>query len=158
MANPTLETLRSAILDSVKGRKLGLSPAGYLQGQLASVETQSGLAATTTLISTATAALTAYGVSLVGSTITSGATSYTLANPVPGVSKKLINISSGTATVTLDSTAAGQAICSTVGSTGAILTFSGKGASIELLGLSTLHYQVVSNLSGSTGTKLVTIA
>ena len=32
MANPTLETLRNEILDSIKGRKLGLDKDGYLQG------------------------------------------------------------------------------------------------------------------------------
>ena len=154
MANPTLETLRSAILDSVKGRKLGLSPTGYLQGQLSVKEPQTGLAASTTLISTATAALPAYGVSIIGSTITSGATSYTLADPVPGVRKVLFNGTTGTATVTLLSTTAGQGIVSTgsAASTYSVIQFVGKGAMAELVGLSTLHYAMLTPLAITTVT------
>lgn len=154
MAATTLEELRSNVLDSIKGRKLGLNAAGFLQGQLAVRDATTGITGTSTLMSTATAALPAYGISLLGSTLTSGATSYTLADPVPGVRKVLFNPTTGTVTVTLNSTTAGQSIVSTgsAASTYSIINFVGKGAMADLIGLSTLQYGLMTPLAITTVT------
>lgn len=157
----SLEGLRSNVLDSIKGRKLGLNPSGYLQGQLTTREVVAGVsAAGSTILSSATAALTAYGVSLVGSTGTSAATSYTLADPVPGVRKMLFNTSTGTVTVTLNSTAAGQGLVSTgsVTSTLSVIAMAGKGGWIELIGLTTSQYGVLGVQQISTGGTGITLS
>lgn len=152
--NASLEGLRSEILDSIKGRKIGLEPAGYLQGQLTVRDPQTGMTSGTTLLSTATSLLPAYGMSIVGSTQTSGATAYTLADPVPGVRKVIFNPTTGTATITLNSTAAGQGIVSTgsITSTYSVIQMVGKGAMIDMIGLSTNEYGVMTNFAITTVT------
>ena len=151
----SLELLRNGILDSIKGRKLGLNPAGYLQGQLAVRDAATGLTGQTTVLSTASAALPNYGVSLVGSTISSGSSAsstsaYALADPVPGVRKMLFNPSTGNLAV-ITSSAATFCSSGSVTSTYWQVTLNGKGSFCELIGLTTGLWGVLSCNQISTG-------
>ena len=151
----TLEGLRSRVLDSIKGRKLGLGPQGYLQGQLAALEVVTGLTAGTTLIAAAASvALPNYGFSFVGSTLTSGSTGssgtggdYTLADPVPGVRKVLYNPSTSPGVVR--STAA--LFRSTGGAAYTQVTLLGNGVWCEFLGASTAQWVAINSFAYSTG-------
>ena len=153
MANGALlEELRSQVLDSIKGRKLGLDANNYLVGALAFRNPILGsTGGGSTVLSSATASLVPYGVSMVGSSGTSAATSYTLQMPIPGVKKTLFVPTTGYAvvTVTTDATGAGAGafLCSTasVTSTYQIITFTGKGNFVELIGLTTALWGVVND-------------
>ncbi len=167
----SLEGLRSNYIDSIKGRKIAMGGPGwaegpggaaasvgqYLQGPAGYREVLSGVGAGTTILSTlATVALPPYGVSLVGSTLTSGSTGssgtggyFTLGDPVTGIRKTLICPSSAPAVVA--STAA--KLQSTGGSTYSQVTLA-QGAFVELMGISTNLWMAVdlSQLSTGNGT------
>ncbi len=157
----TLEGMRSNVLDSIKGRKLGLSPEGYLQGQLTVREVVGNVTDGTTLLSTGAApVLTNYGFTLVGSTLTSGSTGssgtggyFTIADPVPGVRKVLLCPSTAPAVVA--STAA--LIGSTAGSTYSQVTIQ-QGGSVELLGISTALWRAINIAQVSTGGSATLVA
>lgn len=171
----SLEGLRSNVLDSFKGRKIGLggpgwaegpggaavSNAQYLQGAAGFREPLSGITPGTTLLSTAAAtAIPPYGVSLVGSTLTSGSTGssgtggyYTLGDPVTGLRKLLICPSSAPAVVA--STAA--LIGSTAGSTYSQLTMQ-SGAAVELVAISTSLWRAFDISQVSTGGSATLVA
>lgn len=150
----TLEGMRSNVLDSIKGRKLGLSPEGYLQGQLTVREVISNVTDGTTLLSTGTApVLPNYGFSLVGSTLTSGSTGssgtggfFTLNDPTPGVRKILSCPSSAPGVVSCTAAKIGA----TAGSTYTQVTLL-QGAYVELFGVSTGLWNVIDAFQYSTG-------
>lgn len=149
--NTLLEGLRSQILDSIKGRKFGLDVNSDLVVRSVRQPVM-GTTGGTTILSTASATLPAYGVSMVGSSGTSGATSYVLDAPIPGVRKTIFNPTTGT--VVLGTTAAGAFICSTgsATSTYGYATFAGKGNILEMIGLTTALWGVVTNYGISTVT------
>lgn len=137
----SLEGLRNEVLDSIKGRKLGLHPSGYLQGQLSVRDVVTGLTAGSTLVAAgANVSLPNYGISIVGSTLTSGSTGssgtggfYTLADPLPGIRKVMYNPSTSPAVVAC----AAAKIVSTGGAAFGQVTLVTAGSYVELLGIST---------------------
>lgn len=164
--NTLLEGLRSQLLVSIFGRRLGFAPGNafqtepeYLVGPRAFREQVAGVSSGSTIVSTAVAtALPPYGVSLIGASGASATTAYILSAPVPGVKKMLFVPTTGYAVVitTTDTTGAGAGpmICSTasVTSTHQTITFAGKGNYCELIGLTTGLWGVLSfQLKESTG-------
>ena len=135
----TLQGLRSQLITSIKGRRLALDPNDYLVGPRALREQIEGFSSGgSTITSTSVATpLVAYGVSVVGATGASATTAYLLAAPVPGVTKTIFNPTTGGVTVL--TTAAGAFVCSTASaaSTQGSITFVGKGACVDLIGLTT---------------------
>lgn len=162
MAQDTsLNGLRSKIITSLFGRRAGLSWGNssdnnpeYLVGIRAVAEQVSGVsAAGSTIVSTAVATpLPAYGISLVGATAASATTAYLLAAPVPGVAKRIFNPTTGQANI--GTTDAGAFICSTasVTSTQGNIFLVGKGAQVELWGLTTALWGLAQNLAITTVT------
>lgn len=159
--NATLEGLRNQIVKSLFGRSLGFTPGQstetnfeFLAGVKGFREPITGWSSGgSTLTSTSVASdLPAYGVSLVGATAASATTAYTLAAPVPGVRKILFNPTTGQAVIL--TTGAGAFICSSasITSTQGTITFVGKGAMAELVGLSTALWGLVTNLAITTVT------
>lgn len=144
----TLEGIRSSVMDSIKGRKLGIDPTGLLVGQAG---VRAPITALTSLSSGAT--LAAYGLSTIFSA--SAGIPFLLAAPIPGVEKELLSISSGGGVVTL---ASGN-FQTTAGSTTTSVTFSGaNGGYVRLMGISTAVYFVTDNKAASSaaGTPLAT--
>lgn len=150
--NTTLEGLRSQLITSIFGRRLALDSGEFIVGPKAFREQVEGFTAATTLMSTSVAALSAYGMSMLGSTQTSGSTAWTLAAPVPGTKKVLFNPTTGSANVT--TTGAGAFVCSTASaaSTQGNIFFVGKGAMVELIGISTSLWGVMTPLAITTVT------
>lgn len=133
----TLEGIRSRILDSIKGRKLGLDQNGFLTGHPGDVRP------ITSHTSAGSTAITNYGVSLIHTT--SNGSSFTLAAPFPGVGKTLIADTTGGGVVTL---AAGSNFVTSASSTQTILTFASSYANqVNLFGLSTAAYMVAGALT-----------
>ena len=143
--NTLLEGLRSQILTQIFGRRLGLTPgnssdsaAEYLAGFKAVRMGISGVTSGSTIVSTSVSTpLPAFGISLIGASGASGTTAYLLAAPVPGVRKYLFNPTTGLAVVGTTDAGAFVASSGSITSTYGILTFAGKGANIELMGLTT---------------------
>lgn len=164
--NTSLEGLRSQMLVSIFGRRMGLAAgnaiqtqAEYLVGPRALREQVQGVSSGSTIVTTAVATpLVPYGVSLIGASAASATTGYTLSAPVPGVRKILFVPTTGYAvvTVTTDTTGAGAGafLCSTasVTSTHQIITFAGKGNICELIGLTTGLWGVLTNYAITTVT------
>lgn len=167
MAQDTsLNGLRNQIITQVYGRRLGLSQGNssdtnseYLVGVRALREQVEGVSsAGSTLTSTSVASLLSpYGMSLVGATGASATTAYQLGAPVPGVTKRIFNPTTGQAVVL--TTAQGAFIISTgsVTSTFGSMTFSAKGAAIELYGVTTGFWAVTNVSQISTGGIAVTL-
>lgn len=131
----TLEGIRSRIATSIFGRRLGLDSNDFLVGakdNVKPIETISSTAASQTLV--------AYGTSIISATnaSTDSALAMTLAAPIPGVEKYLVQTSSSTAgyAITL---ASGQFI-SSGSSAGVTLTSLGANQSMSLVGISTAAY------------------
>jgi hypothetical protein len=144
----SLNGIRNRLITQIHGRRLGLASgnssdqgAHYLAGPAAAISPIEGWsAAGSTIVSTSVAnQLVPYGVSVVGATGASGTTGYTLSAPVPGVDKTIFCPTSGYAVITL---ASGNFI-TTASSTCTIATFSGKGQTLKLTGLSTAWYGVM---------------
>mgnify|MGYP001585908720 CR=1 FL=1 len=152
MAN-SLETIRSALLTTVFGRRLGLSPAEFLGGakdiQVQVQDLNTGSSAI---------AVPPYGISRITcSGSTQGPVQYLLDAPVPGVYKTLMLGGTAGATSTGSyqflSTAAGAAILiSSLGSTSGVVNLKDAGAMVKLVGLTTNLWGVVAEaLYTSTG-------
>lgn len=161
MAQDTsLNGLRSALITSIFGRRLALAAGNssdsnpeYLVGVRALREQVEGVSsAGSTLTSTSVASnLSPFGMSLVGATGASATTAYNLAAPVPGVTKRIFNPTTGQAVVF--TTGAGAFICSTgsITSTLGSITLSAKGAFVELYALTTALWGVTGISQISTG-------
>lgn len=139
----TLEGLRNQILDSVKGRKLGLDVSGYLVGQLAAREP---ITAATSL--TTGTVIPAYGLT----TLVSGpsGSSWQLAAPVPGVTKHLTVLT--TMLVAVVSVVSGTILSSgsAIASTLTKLTFDSSYANtVRLYGRSSAQYVLLDPLTSS---------
>lgn len=162
MAQDTsLNGLRNQLITQLYGRRLGLSAGNssasdveYLVGPRAFREQVEGFSsAGSTITSTSVASLLSpFGVSVVGASGASATTAYQLAAPVPGVTKRIFNPTTGQAVIL--TTAQGAFICSTasVTSTQGTITFVGKGASVELIGLTTNLWGLAENLAITTVT------
>ncbi len=154
----SLNGLRNQIITSIFGRRLGLSQgnssdtnAHYLVGPVAHREVVEGWSAAGSTIISSAYNLSAHGLSVVGCTGASATTSYTLSAPVPGVKKMIFNVTTGYGVIAC---ASGSFICSTASaaSTQATITFVGKGAYTELLGLTTGLWGLAENLAITTVT------
>jgi len=154
MAQDTsLSGLRNQIVTSIFGRRLGLAPGNssdvainYLTGSHAFREQVEGWSAAGSSIISSAYNLAPYGISVVGCSGASATTTYTLSNPVPGVTKKIFNVTTGYGVVSL---ASGSFLVSTgsAASTQAQITFVGKGAYVELIGLTTVFWGLTENLA-----------
>jgi len=131
-------------LTSLYGRRLGLDQNGHLVGPLSFRVPTEGIASSAgTTDYVALTSLTAYGVSVVGST-SSGSAAYTLASPIPGVVKYIVNPT--TATITVASTAGGAYFAlSSAGGTvsGTTITTTRGGIGLQLLGMTTAAWAVI---------------
>lgn len=138
-----LDGLRGQYLTSIYGRRLALDVNGLVVGPPDIRVPTMGFTDGTTIISSAAAdaVLPAYGVSVIGSTLTSASTGLTLAAPIPGVTKTIINGSSGTATVTLVTGGIGSS--GSISSTQTVMTFAGRGANIQLQGITTAVWAIL---------------
>lgn len=154
MAQDTsLQGLRSQLLTQIYGRRLALDAGDYMVGPKAFREQVSGVSsAGSTVTSTGVGSnIDPFGLTVVGATGASATTAYNLAAPVPGVTKRIFNPTTGTAVVL--TTGAGAFICSTgsVTSTFGIITLTAKGSFIELYGHSTALWLVTGISQISTG-------
>src|SRR5205085_1621983 len=122
-----LETLRNSIIDSIKGRKIGIDSAGYMVG-IPGVKVQIEDA------TTATSTVSAFGhtrVTVTGSS--QGPVQYTLPAPAPGVMKTLSLDSTSTASFQFLSTANGASIlAASDGTTKSLINLVGQGGSAIL--------------------------
>lgn len=142
----SLETLRSSLLTSIFGRRLGLDPQEYVTG----VKAMRGVVQDLTSASTGTA-LNAYGtVNIAGTSLLTSAQVFLLPNPVVGVDLTINNVrsnatagSSGSTVISLDRPSTAFYIASSETSTGVAIQLN-EAASITLRGLTTALYQVVS--------------
>lgn len=161
----TLLGLRNQILTSLFGRRLGLEPGNSSETQpdfLAGVRGFRNViggfsSGGSTITSTSVASpIPAYGVTVVGATAASATTAYNLAAPIPGVRKVLFNPTTGQAVI--GTTDGGAFLCASgsVTSTFGVITMAPKGASVELIGLSTALWGVIDVSQISTGGSAVT--
>lgn len=161
MAQDTsLNGMRRSLVTQIYGPRLALGPGNssdftpdYLVGPRAFREQVEGVSsAGSTVVSTSVANnLSPYGMSLVGATGASATTAYNLAAPVPGVTKRIFNPTTGTAVVL--TTGAGAFINSTgsVTSTLGVITLTAKGSFVELYALTTGLWAVTGISQISTG-------
>mgnify|MGYP003132386861 CR=1 FL=1 len=146
-----IEALRNDIVKSIYGRRLGMDHDDLLVGPVGVRTNLQGLTSgTSTIPTTGTTTLKTNGLSLVGSTASSGTSAASTAGmqlpaPEPGVRKEFLNIS--TALITISTVTGGAKILSTgsAGSTYQYISLWGKGASIELIGLTTALWGVLGN-------------
>lgn len=149
---PSLEGLRNDVLKSIYGRRLGLDSNDQLVGpQGFRVPSDGWESDTTTFATTGTANLVNYGLSVIGTSITSASTAGTagqqqLAAPQPGVVKYIANPTTGE--VTIGTTAAAAFITGSNGvgppaaSTYQYLTIYGMSAA-TLIGLTTERWMLM---------------
>lgn len=141
----TLEGLRSQLQTSIYGRKLALDSNEYLVGV---PDVRKPVTAFTS--ASTGSVIPAYGHTTIA--CASAATTYVLADPVPGVFKTITNISTGGPKVTLSNSNIRNQLGST--NTFALWTASSSGQTLMLFGESTSVWQNLTS-TGSTG---VTIA
>lgn len=157
----SLNEIRNQLITQLHGRRIGFgignsSDQGshYLMGFAAVREQVDGWATDgTTITSTSvTGIIPPYGVTVVGATGASATTAYNLGAPVPGVRKLIFNPTTGG--VTFLTSGSGAFICSTASaaSTQGSITFVGKGAYADLIGLTTNLWGLVENLAITTVT------
>jgi hypothetical protein len=144
----SLDTLRSQILTSLFGRRLGLDQKEFLHGPKdlrLVVEEISTTAATSAL---------PYGLTRVLTSGSSQTGSYTLQAPEPGV-MKLLSLAS-TSTGGQQFTATNATIYSaSAGTSSAVVNLFSPGAAVTLIGETTAVWRVMS-VTGSSATSLVT--
>lgn len=137
-----LETLRSNILTSFYGRRLGVTNAEYLVGPKSMQLQVEDLTTVATTVA-------AYGHSRVIATgSTQGPVQYTLPAPVPGVQKTLSLDTTSTGSYQFLSTAAGASIlAASDGTTKSLINFVGQGGSAILIGVTTAIWRVLAQAS-----------
>ena len=129
----SLETLRSALLTSLFGRRLGLDVGEYLSGA------KSFKHAVEDITSTVPTTVLAYGITRIGTmSSTQGPVQHFLPAPVPGVEKTITHTGTSTGSHQFLSTANGGSIyIASLGTTGGVVNIVGPAGSITLVGLST---------------------
>ena len=144
----SLETLRSALLTSIFGRRVGLSADEYLSGIKETklpIEDLSGTGSTGT-------DLLPYGITRV---LTSGSSQvpvqYRLPAPIAGVRKTIIMHTTSTGSQQFLSTANGASILSASdGTTKSLLNFTGPGGAVTLVGLTSAVWGVMHGMNVGT--------
>lgn len=159
--------LRAQMVHSFYGRKDGLDVNEFNVGPKDIRVHVEGFQSQTTLVSTVGSSvggavlLAPYGISLLGATAASATTVYYLGAPVPGVYKTLFNASTAASVVTATSITStggmstlGPFFFSTasVTSTHQTITFTGKGNSIQLFGMTTNYWGVLQTQTQSSVT------
>ena len=143
----SLEGLRSQYVTSLYGRRLSLDINGALIGPTAYRQPISGFdstGATTGYNTTGETTLSAYGVSVVGTTA-NASQAYTIQAPIPGVVKTIFNPT--TATFSVGTTGAGAyiALSSAGGAvSGTTITLARGGVALTMIGLTTAAWGVIS--------------
>lgn len=137
-----LETLRSQLLTSVFGRRLGLDSKDYLVGP---PDIRKQVEDLTTVATT----VAAYGLSRVTATgSTQGPVQYTLPVPVTGVMKHLTLNTTSTASYQFLSTANGASIlAASDGTTKSVVNLVGQGGAVTLFAVSSAIWQVIASVS-----------
>jgi len=139
-----IEALRETYVKSLYGRRLGFDVDDTLVGPKGYRIPSENWSSDSTFATTDDS-LTAFGVSIVGTSLSSGTSSVSsacqqIAAPEVGVEKFIVNIS--TAVITIGTTLNSAFFSSTAGSTAVYMTMQGKGA-VHLIGLTTAVYQVL---------------
>lgn len=146
----------------IYGRKLGVDPSGYIRGEKGikvpavyfgtegSEVAQFGSTAVQSVLTSGTTGtqITAAGVTVLSA---SSALTWTLAPPVPSARKTIVvqsTAASGTLTVRL-STALGGNFLSTLGSSFQAIPLLSAGCHVNLVGVSTAYWMVVSNTASA---------
>lgn len=155
----TLEVLRSSILTSIHGRRLGLKNGDFLVGPKALVKATQDIGDPTSTASTTSTEILNYGItslavataaattgSSYGTTEVGGV--YALAAPEPGVEKTIYTASNHSTMLISVQFSTGVTGNTSAGSTFGGLSFNGKGQAVTLMGLSTSKWQLLS-ISGS---------
>lgn len=149
--------LRSEIMTSLHGRLVGIDKDHMMiHKDLRRPQdgwSSDGSTIVSTSMGTGSASLPNYGVSVVGATLASATTGYNLAAPSPGVSKDIVNPTTGQAVIT---TVAGSFFVTTgsVGSTYNQCTMLGKGVNLSLIGLTTALWFVKTPPGSTVSTNL----
>lgn len=149
--NTSLHAIRNEMITSLFDRRFGLDQNDALVGHRGErIPAEGWSSAGSTIGSTAPATLSAFGLTVGGSVLTSGTTAASpacqqLPAPIPGVRKLLFNAT--TAMFTVGTTAAAAYFMSTgsAGSTYQYATLWAKGVSLELVGLTTSLWGVLGN-------------
>ncbi|HEB27350.1 MAG TPA: hypothetical protein ENI05_06185 [Porticoccus sp.] len=153
-----IEKLRNDVVKSIYGRRLGLDHDDFLVGPVGIRNPIDNLTSgQSTMPSTGTLTLQPHGISLIGTTASSGTSvastaSQQLPAPSPGARKSLFNITTGQLVVS--TVTASAFFFSSQSSTMTYLTLTGKGANAELIGLTTALWGCM----GVVGTSLTTNA
>ena len=140
----SLATIRSKILTSIHGRRLGLDSDEFLAGPKGVRQVVTNATSDTTAT-----AIPNHGFVTVVTTTDDG---WTLTDPLPGISVRIATNSTSTGTHTV--TPAAATINSTNGIAGSAFQLVSQGAYIELTGVTTAVWAVTSR--GSTATVNVT--
>lgn len=136
-----LDALRRDYVKSIYGSRLGLDRDDFLVGPVGLRSPIDNLTSgESTVPSTGVLTLKPYGISLIGTTASSGTSvastaSQQLPAPSPGARKSLINVTTGQ--VVISSVTGGSNFFSSQSSTMTFITLTGKGANAELIGLTT---------------------
>lgn len=133
----SLDTIRKRILTSVHGRRLGIGYDEFLAGVKDIVKVVTNATSDTT-----GTAIPNHGIA---SVVTTTNDTWTLTDPIPGVSVDLVTGSTSTGTHTV--TCAAAVIQSTNGVEGASVLMSAAGAHCRLTGLTTAIWAVTSRAS-----------
>lgn len=144
----SLEQLRAAVLNSIKGRYLGLDVNSFLVG----VKDLRTAVTAATSDTTGTAILN-YGTHTV---VTTTNDVWTLTDPVPGTRVRIGTASTSTGNHAIVPAAA--TIISTNGTAGSSITMQGVGAFITLEGISTSQWLVTSRGGSTTAGATVVIS
>lgn len=159
----TLDGLRNQIITSIFGRRYGLAPGNQIDNSDYLVGPKDLRKATITITTASTAAdqIPAYGTVLFNTTgaSTAGTTYHSLQSPVPGVTVKVVNLSTlamsvwmNGSTVTTAVLGYVRAILSTGLTTATQVNLPGVGASANFTGLTTAIWLVESHFGTSVTT------
>lgn len=158
-----LEALRRVYVKSLYGRRFAMDQNDFLVGPRGLKTPISGLTSGSATIASTSENLSIpnYGVSLIGSQDSSGTTLTTdsatgshLDAPEPGVSKRLLNITTAVITVGTINASAFFLSTGSAGSTYQYVTLWGKGASVDLFGITTAMWGVLGNVMTTVSTNV----
>lgn len=143
----TLEQLRSAILTSIFGRRMGLDSNNYLVGPTDfrnQIEDITSTNATT---------VSGFGLTrILTSGSSQGPVQHTLPLPIPGVQKIIALQTTSTGSYQFLAAAGGSVLAASDGTTKALVNLIGQGGSITLEAVSTLIWMAVGSAGGVTYT------
>lgn len=138
------ETLRSLILTSIFGRRLGLDSNDYLVGPK---DMRNQVEDITSTVPTSVAAWGLTRILTSGSS--QGPVQHTLPAPIPGLQKILVLNTTSTGSYQFLSTAAGASIlAASDGTTKALVNLIGQGGAVTLEALTTAIWAVVGSAGG----------